>query len=430
MIEFAVRVDQTLYVPQDETKTDALVTVTTSSNGAGGPGPGAFAEVIIVDCSGSMAFPRTKIAAARQAAGAAVDALQEGAHFAVIAGTALARFVYPREGMAVASSDTRGQAKAAISRLSADGGTAMGNWLRLADSLLARRPEAIRHTIMLTDGKNESETAQQFAEAVAACEGHFQCDCRGIGEGWVAADLRLIASRLLGTASPIVDPAGLVDDFRTAVRRAMGRAVNEVSLRVWTPRGARVDLLKQTAPTIEDLTDRGVRVDALTVDYPTGAWGLEARDYYVVIDGLRPIVADTPSSAGYVAVMAGGVELSAAEVEVQWTEDANLFTEISERVAESTGQIELARAIQEGIAALRADDIPTAEARLGLAVSLAYQSGNERKLSELGRLVEIPDSALGAVRVRSDVTDHDMEVSEVLSVHSREVGSTAQERHA
>ncbi|CUU60051.1 von Willebrand factor type A domain-containing protein [Parafrankia irregularis] len=427
MIEFTVRVDRTLYLQRNETKIDALLTVTTNSRGSAGPGPGTYAEVIIIDCSGSMAYPNTKIAAARRAAAAAVDALQEGAHFAVIAGTGHARPVYPRDGMAVASNDTRGKAKEAISRLSADGGTAMGSWLRLARTLLARRPEAVRHAIMLTDGRNESETAQQFADAVEACEGHFQCDCRGIGKGWVAADLRLVATRLLGTASPVVDPAGLVDDFRAVVRRAMSRAVNEVSLRVWTPRGATVQLLKQTAPTIEDLTGRGVRSDALAIDYPTGAWGLETRDYYVVIDGLRPIVADQPSRAGRVGMVVGGTELDSAGVRVQWTDDPYLFTEISERVAESTGQLELARAIQEGIAALRAGDTPKAEAALGPAVRLAHQSGNQRKLRELGRLVEIQDPVAGEVRVRSGVTAYDLEVSELQSWQSRDVGAPDEE---
>ena len=49
------------------------------------------------------------------------------------------------------------------------------------------------------------------------------------------------------------------------------------------PQGSDVAFVKQVAPAIEDLTARAVRVDALTADYPTGAWGGEARDYHVCI---------------------------------------------------------------------------------------------------------------------------------------------------
>jgi tetratricopeptide (TPR) repeat protein len=48
-----------------------------------------------------------------------------------------------------------------------------------------------------------------------------------------------------------------------------------VALRLWTPQGASVGFVKQVAPAIEDLTARAVAVDALTADYPTGAWGEE-----------------------------------------------------------------------------------------------------------------------------------------------------------
>jgi hypothetical protein len=421
MIKFAVDVDQTMYLPPRGTEVDAVLTVTTSSDGQIGPEAMEFAEVIIIDCSGSMASPRTKISEARHAAAAAVDSLRDGTHFAVIAGTASAEPVYPKVGMAVASASTRREAKTAVAQLHANGGTAMGAWLRLADKLLRAQPAAVRHAIMLTDGKNESETPARFAAAVEACEGHFQCDCRGIGKGWVAADLTTIASRLLGTALDVAAPAHLVEDFRDVVRRAMGKVVNEVSLRVWVPRGASVKVLKQTYPTIEDLTNRAVRVDDSTADYPTGAWGSEKRDYYVGIGGLDPIIADRPSRASRINLVAGGAELASATVLAQWTDDPGLFTEVSRKVAESTGQLDLALAIQKGTAALRADDLPTATAELGEAVRLAHQSGNQPKLDLLRRLVDVLDPAAGKVRLRADLTVHDIEVSDLRSKWTRTI---------
>jgi hypothetical protein len=41
----------------------------------------------------------------------------------------------------------------------------------------------------------------------------------------------------------------------------MQRSMNDVALRVWTPRGGEVVFLKQVAPHLEDLTDRRTTVD-------------------------------------------------------------------------------------------------------------------------------------------------------------------------
>ena len=49
--------------------------------------PGGSAEIIIVDCSGSMDHPKSKIIEARAATAAAVDVLTDGTWFAVVAGT-------------------------------------------------------------------------------------------------------------------------------------------------------------------------------------------------------------------------------------------------------------------------------------------------------------------------------------------------------
>ena len=52
---------------------------------------------------------------------------------------------------------------------SAGGGTAIGTWLRLADRLLASADVAIRHGILLTDGRNEHETPEELRAALDAC---------------------------------------------------------------------------------------------------------------------------------------------------------------------------------------------------------------------------------------------------------------------
>src|SRR3954451_25015238 len=135
--DFAVEVYQNEYLAAGSTEVNAIVTVTASGAGTGPATPGgSAAEVIIVDCSGSMHVPRTKMTSAKQATAAAIDTLRDGVEFAVVAGTDEARLVYPyQHGMVVSSPTTRAEAKEAVAKLAANGGTAIGRWLRLADAL-------------------------------------------------------------------------------------------------------------------------------------------------------------------------------------------------------------------------------------------------------------------------------------------------------
>src|SRR5215510_9948024 len=114
-----------------------------------------------------MGDPPTKIGSARTAAAAAVDCVRDGVPFGIIAGSNRAMEVFPANGrLATASDETRAAAKAAVARLQAGGGTAMGTWLRLADELFGAHPDAIRHAILLTDGKNEHEEPSALAAAL------------------------------------------------------------------------------------------------------------------------------------------------------------------------------------------------------------------------------------------------------------------------
>src|SRR5690242_16348880 len=118
------------------TEVNAIVTVT-STGSAGGRRTAGATELIIVDASGSMQA-EGRIAAARQAAKAAVACLDDGVHFALIAGVGTAQQLFPAPGqLAVSSAQTRAEATWAIDRLHASGGTAMGAWLLLAAQLMA-----------------------------------------------------------------------------------------------------------------------------------------------------------------------------------------------------------------------------------------------------------------------------------------------------
>ena len=423
-MEFTVDVYQNEYLTDGACDVHAIVTVSASgvpasaapastalasATSAAGEAPAA-AEVIVVDCSGSMDAPRSKMVAARRATVAAIDALRDGVLFAVVAGTEVATVAYPARGarLVPASAKTRAEASRAVSRLAAGGGTAIGRWLRVTNDLLSGHPEAIRHAIVLTDGRNEGESPEQLADALAACAGHFTCDCRGVGTDWSVPELRTVASALLGTVDIVADPAGLEADFRSMMDHAMGKSVADLALRLWTPMSAAVRFVKQVAPTVNDLTERGVPAAPQSRDYPIGSWGAESRDYHVCVE-VRPGYVGEEMLAGRLSVVAadGTAVAGGGLIRAVWTEDEALSTRINREVAHYTGQAELADAIQEGLHARKAGDDQIAVERLGRAVALATASGHTGTTELLARVVDIVDAATGSVRLKPRVDDAD-----------------------
>jgi hypothetical protein len=416
---FTVDVDQNQYLPEDGRDVSAVVTVTSAAGATGltpsSPGGGAAAgsaEIIIVDCSGSMEYPHTKIVEARVATAAAVDVVRDGAGFAVVAGTSTAWPVFPPDGsMAIANAASRAAAKQAVAGLRANGGTAIGQWLDLARRIFGTHPATLRHAILLTDGKNQHETPDQLAAAIGRCEGVFSCDCRGVGTDWEVGELRTISTALLGTVDIVPDPSGLVADFAALMENAMGKQVADVALRVWTPQHATVRFVKQVAPAVDDLTGRRTSSGPQAGDYPTGAWGSgESRDYHVGIQ-VNPAGVGQEMLAARVSLVAsttsGAEILGQGLVRAIWTDDEALSTKINSRVAHYTGQAELAEAIQEGLEARKQGDEETATAKLGRAVALAHQSGNEDTAKLLAKVVDVVDVETGTVRLKKKVEDAD-----------------------
>ncbi|MEU0744311.1 VWA domain-containing protein [Streptomyces sp. NPDC006134] len=422
--QFSVDVYQNEYLPEGGREVDAIVTVTATGGGTVGgavtaphlyaPGQGPSAAVaLMVDCSGSMDYPPAKMRNARDATAAAIDTLRDGVHFAVIGGTHVAKEVYPGGGrLAVAGATTREQAKQALRRLSAGGGTAIGTWLRLAGRLLASADVTIRHGILLTDGRNEHESPTDLKAALDACAGRFTCDARGVGTDWEVKEVTGIASALLGTADIVADPAHLAADFTRMMEKAMGKEVADVSLRLWTPVGTTVTFVKQVAPTVEDLTGRRTGAGPRLGDYPTGSWGDESRDYHVRVE-VPPAHVGQEMLAARVSLVVPRPDGSARNLDAQglvravWTDDVAASTSINPQVAHYTGQAELAQAIQQGLELRKAGDIDGATAKLGRAVQLAGASGNADTAKLLSKVVDVVDAATGTVRLKAKVTEAD-----------------------
>jgi hypothetical protein len=421
--QFAVDVYQNEYLPEGGREVNAIATVTSTGGGTVGSAVSAphlysagqtpdAAVAIMVDCSGSMDYPPTKMRGARDATSAAIDAVRDGVHFAVIGGTHVAKEVYPGNGrLAVADAHTRADAKQALRKLSAGGGTAIGTWLRLADRLLSSADVSIRHGIVLTDGRNEHESPEDLQASLDACAGRFTCDARGVGTDWEVKEVTGIASALLGTADIVADPSGLAADFTQMMETAMGKEVADVSLRLWTPMGVRIKFVKQVAPTVEELTERRTEAGPRAGDYPTGSWGDESRDYHICVEvpgaelGQEMLAARVslivPQPDGSAQTLSQGL------VRAVWTDDMSASTSINPQVAHYTGQAELAQVIQQGLDARKSGDIDGATAKLGRAVQLASASGNADTAKLLSKVVDVVDAVAGTVRLKARVAEAD-----------------------
>lgn len=420
--QFSMDVYQNEYLPEGGREVNAIVTVTATGGGTvgsaaaplypRGQGPSA-AVALMVDCSGSMDYPPTKMRNARDATAAAIDTLRDGTHFAVIGGTHVAKEVYPGGGrLAVADAGTREQAKQALRKLSAGGGTAIGTWLRLADRLLNSADVTIRHGILLTDGRNEHESPEDLRASLQACAGRFTCDARGVGTDWEVKEVTGIASALLGSADIVADPAGLAADFTRMMEAAMGKEVADVSLRVWTPVGTTIRFVKQVAPTVEDLTARRTEAGPRAGDYPTGSWGDESRDYHLCVQVPAAGLGQEMLAARVSLVVPqadGSVQNLGAQglVRAVWTDDMAASTSINPQVAHYTGQAELAQAIKQGLDLRKAGDFDGATAKLGRAVQLANASGNADTAKLLAKVVDVVDAATGTVRLKTKVAEAD-----------------------
>lgn len=421
---FSMDVYQNEYLPEGGREVNAIVTVTATGGGTigsavtaphlYGPGQGPSAAVaVMVDCSGSMDYPPAKMRNARDATAAAIDTLRDGVHFAVIGGTHLAKEVYPGGGrLAVAGPITREQAKQALRGLGAGGGTAIGTWLRLADRLLSTADVAIRHGILLTDGRNEHETPENLKAALDECAGRFTCDARGVGTDWEVKEVTGIASALLGTADIVADPSALSADFTRMMETAMGKEVADVALRVWTPVGTTIRFIKQVAPAVADLTDRRTEAGPRAGDYPTGSWGDESRDYHLCVE-VPPAGLGQEMLAARVSLVipqpGGTVQNLGAQglVRAVWTDDMAATTAMNAQVAHYTGQAELAKVIQQGLDLRKAGDFDGATAKLGRAVQLASVSGNADTAKLLSKVVDVVDAATGTVRLKAKVEEAD-----------------------
>jgi hypothetical protein len=406
MAQFTAEVFQNEFLPDGGTDVHAIVRVTCRGAGqAGQTSATDAAEIIIIDTSGSMG--ESGIAQGRNAATAALNEITDGTWFAVIGGNHVGTLVFPYPGgpqqMVRMDPSTRQAAIASMQSFRADGGTAMGTWLTKAREVFSTVPQATqRHAILLTEGAHEHETPDQLTRSIHDATGVFQCDCRGLGDRWQVDEVRRIASALLGTVDLIPAPQAMAAEFQSLVRKSMARGVANVELRVWTPQGAQTLFVKQVAPNLEDLSSRRTVVNPLTAGYPTGAWADESRDYHVAVR-LSAKSVGQEQLAARVQVALGDEVQTQALIKATWSNDEALTTRIDDQVARYTGKAELAQMIQDGLAAKAAGRDDDATSKLGRAVQLANEAGDQEMTSRLRKVVDIDNAETGTVRLKKGV---------------------------
>ena len=160
--------------------------------------------------------------------------------------------------------------------------------------------------------------------------------------------------------------------------------------------------VRQVAPTLEELTNRRTEVNALTGGYPTGAWSDEARDYHVAVR-LPARSVGQEQLAARVQLVVAEQTVAQALVKAKWSDDEALTTRIAPEVAAYTGRVELAAAIQDGLAAKAAGNDAEATSKLGRAVQLAAAAGDAEMTSRLKKVVDIDNAETGTVRLKKSV---------------------------
>jgi hypothetical protein len=420
--EFKAEVFQNQFLPLGASEVHAIMTVTAGQTM--GPQRSGRMFGILCDVSGSM--EGVKILAARAAITKLVSMLPEDCSFFIVNGSDTARLISP---VAPATAANKDRAIAAVRQIRADGGTTISVWLQAALKQFQTQPGALKQALLLTDGQNDEMDALPLEKALAACEGVFQCDCRGVGTDWKVDQLRKIANKLLGTTDIIPAPAQIETDFQAILAKALGKSVSDVFLRLWTPQGANVLYCMEVSPEIVDLTHRARQLKPQVRDYPTGAWGKsESRDFHFCIE-VKPGAAGDEVLAGRASLVysSAGIENKAAEARILavWTDDEQKSTRIDRMVAHYTGQAELAQSIQEGLEARGRGDVEQATALLGKAVKIAHESGNESTARLLRSVVDIQDAEKGTVRLKSAVAKEDEMALETRSTKTARIAKTS-----
>ncbi|BAZ02126.1 von Willebrand factor type A [Tolypothrix tenuis PCC 7101] len=163
---------------------------------------------LILDHSGSM--NGRPLETVKQAATRLVDRLKPGDRLTVVVFDHRAKVLIPNQVI-----EDPEYIKRQINRLTADGGTAIDEGLRLGIEELAKgKKDTVSQVFLLTDGENEhgnNDRCLKFAQLAANYS--LTLNTLGFGDNWNQDVLEKIADAGLGTLSYIQKPDQVVDEF-------------------------------------------------------------------------------------------------------------------------------------------------------------------------------------------------------------------------
>jgi hypothetical protein len=408
--QFASKVFQKPYLLEGETSVNAVMTITASGGGGAAASVQGLVIGFLLDNSGSMGEDGgVKIRNGRAALVTAIEMLRPTDEFFVIAGNSSAEVVVE---LCVATPANKSRAINLVKSIKADGGTEMSKWLAKARAFFASRPGKIHQAVLLTDGANNDTDQTPLESEIKNCDGVFQCECRGVQAGFKPDQLRLIASKLLGGVDMIRDAAGIAADFKAIMEKSAALSVNDVMAQIWVPAGAKVASFKQMTPDQLDLTAK-VKPGAnpQTFRFPTGAWGgEESRDYLITIELAKAGVPNGPKMlAGRAALVysENGSENKVGEAQILglWTDDIEEGSKVEPKVDNYTGQAELTKKVQAGLALRQAGNEEEATKALQRAHELAVATGNDGTRRLLEKIVDVEKD--GTIKLKKSINEAD-----------------------
>jgi hypothetical protein len=419
---FSGVVHQNKFLASGAVDVNAIVSIKSLVTPDGGQQSGGKLVVGFVgDGSGSMSGEKWRNA--KQALIDSVGKLPESCEFFVIIGRSTPDIIIPAQR---ATKENKAKALRVLAGTQDDGGTKFAQWLAAARGEFTKCQGNIRVLVFLTDGENDEGGDARLEAELKNCTGLFEVESRGVGDAYKPDQLRLIQTALGGSVDIIRRPEDLSDDFATILDRARSLAMSDVALQIWTPVGATIEMVKQFGAEILDLTAKVQDgPNPRTKRIPTGNWGEETRDFHVVVkleSAAVGKVGDTKLCARVSLVYSeSGQEAEiklneGGQVLAVWTDDEKQSAVINPRVANYTGQAELAERIQEGVKALEAGNEEVATRALQRANALAEQTGHEATQKLIRKLADIDDK--GTLRIKKNVDKMDVKELDTRSTRT------------
>jgi Ca-activated chloride channel family protein len=212
---------------------------------------------LILDHSGSM--NGRSLETVKKAASLLVDKLSSEDRLSIVVFDHRAKVLVPNQII----SDLN-QIKQQINCLTADGGTAIDEGLRLGIEELAKgKKDTISQAFLLTDGENEhgdNNRCLKFAQ-LAACY-NLTFNTLGFGDNWNQDILEKIADAGLGNLSHIEQPDQAVDTFNHLFRRMQTVGLTNAYLLFSLLPNVRLAELKPIAQVAPDTIELPVQAEA------------------------------------------------------------------------------------------------------------------------------------------------------------------------